>query len=241
MNAHAAPASLLLITLGSFLLLAASTTASAADPSDFLPPADHHSLYNSDMPAGVVGRARLQRRGPVQNYYQPVKFAGPDGAKFSLANGPVMNESSPNLMAGLLIGGVYRFRVTEIPQYEGVELYPTVELIDRMYPPAGLATSFPIPITLDQVDLEAALDGKLVTRVVYLEDPQTAVPLLQKPQQVSTMDISRSEDALRAADRFGRPVAIIRIGSLTPPREPSLLPAFYFGYPSWAPIFQPEQ
>ena len=121
------------------------------------------------------------------------------------------------------------------------ELYPTVEIIDRTYPPEGLATSYPIPINLDQEDLEAAMQGRLVTRVVYLEDPQTALPLAQKSTDTTVMDVSESEDALHVADRFGRPVAIVRIGSVAPPRAETLKPQFYFGYPSWAPIFQNDQ
>jgi hypothetical protein len=213
----------------------------AAEPSDFLPPDRQHALYSADMPAGVVGRARLTRRGPVANYYQPVKFVGPAGTRFALPEGGTVGQGEANLMAGLLIGGVYRFRITGIPRTEGAELYPTVELIDRMYPPDGLATSYPIIVKIDEVDMQAALDGKMVTRVVYLEDPQTAVPLEQTDKQANVMDIGEHQDALGVADHYGRAVAIVRIGSLSPPRAPSLMPEFFFGFPSWAPIFQPEQ
>ncbi|NND96081.1 MAG: hypothetical protein HKN47_01990 [Pirellulaceae bacterium] len=213
----------------------------AAEPSEFLPPHGQHSLYSADMPAGVVGQARLNRRGPVANYFQPVAFSGPPGVRFALPNGANISESEENLMAGLLIGSVYRFQISGIPQQEGAELYPTVELIDRTYPPQGLATLYPIPIKIDETDMRAALDGHLVTRVVYLEDPQTALPLEQTAQQANVMDIAQHQDALKVADRFGRPVAIIRIGSLAPPRAPSLMPQFYFGFPSWAPIFQTEK
>jgi hypothetical protein len=81
----------------------------------------------------------------------------------------------------------------------------------------------------------------LVTRVVYLEDPQTAIALPGTPTDSRVMDLGDYQDALREADRLGRPVAIVRIGSVTPPTAPALLPQFFFGYPSWAPIFKPEQ
>jgi hypothetical protein len=55
------------------------------------------------------------------------------------------------------------------------------------------------------------------------------------------MDVSYYQDPLKEADRLGRPVAIVRMGSVTPPTAPDLLPHFFFGYPSWAPIFQPQQ
>jgi len=223
------------------ILSGSNRSASAAEPSDFLPPENQHALYSADMPAGTVGQARLTRRGPVANYYQPVKFVGPEGTRFALPQGVSIGQGEPTLMAGLLIGGVYRFRITGIPRSEGAELYPTVELIDRTYPPNGLATSYPIVLKIDEVDMQAALGGKMVTRVVYLEDPQTALPLEQTAKQANVMDIAEHQDALGVADHFGRPVAIIRIGSLAPPRQHELMPQFYFGFPSWAPIFQPEQ
>ncbi len=93
---------------------------------------------------------------------------------------------------------------------------------------------------LDQDDVDAAMDGKLVTRVVYLEDPQTATPLVQTTETNRPLEIAEDQDALEVADRLGRPVAIIRIGSLAPPSSPALLPEFFFGYPIWAPIVYAE-
>ena len=122
-----------------------------------LPPANAHPLVNGHLPPGVVGDTRLQSQHPIAGYFQPVKFSGPEGTRFSLPQGAAMAASESNLMAGLLIGSVYRFRITEIPDAPGAELFPTLELIDRTYPPPGLATLYPIPINLDQVDLDAAL------------------------------------------------------------------------------------
>ena len=151
-----------------------------------------------------------------------------------------MSPSKPMLMAGVLVGNVYRFKITGIPNAAGAELFPTLELIDRTYPPPGLATSYPIPINLDPIDLDAALDGKMVTRVIYLEDQQSAAPIPATPTNAHALDIAHYQDPLEVADRMGRPVAIMRIGSLAPPTAPALMPQFYFGYPTWAPIFQPE-
>ena len=223
------------------LLVATWVVSGNAQQTSTLPTGGYHPLLRADMPAGVVGQSRLIQPGPVVGYYQPVVFNGPDGTRFMLPLGDVVSEGEENLMAGLLIGKVYRFRVTGIPQAEGAELYPTVELIDRTYPPANLATSYPIPITLDQDDLNEALAGKMVTRVVYLEDPQTAIAVSQDPQTSGVLDVGEKDDALRIADKFGRPVAIVRLGTVAPPTQQMLLPQFYFGYPSWAPIYQSEQ
>jgi hypothetical protein len=211
----------------------------AAEPSAYLPAAGQHRLQTADLPPGVIGQARLQGRGPVPGYCQPVAFSGPEGVRFALPAGAAMMPGEPGLRAGLLVCMVYRFQITGIPGAPGAELYPTVEVIDRTYPPPGMALRYPIPINLDQTDLEAALDGRLVTRVITLEDPETAIPLAQKPTSSAAIDIAEYQDALEVADRFGRPVAIVRIGSLTPPRAAELLPRFFFGYPAWAPVDEP--
>ena len=64
-------------------------------------------------------------------------------------------------MVGLTIGPVYRFRVTEIPGQPGLEIFPTVELIDRLYPPPGQALRFPVPIELTQDELLMAAEGRV--------------------------------------------------------------------------------
>jgi hypothetical protein len=210
--------------------------ANAADPSDYLSNTGRHRILSGDMPPGYLGQARLAGRGLVSGYFQPIALTGPKGTRFALTRNGGYDEGTELLQAGLLVGSVYRFQVTRIPLMEGAELYPTLEVIDRTYPPPGLATRYPIVINLDQEDLESALAGKMVTRVIYLEDPQTAVPMQQTPITNRPVDIAENQDALEVADRLGRPVAIVRIGSLAPPRTPALMPGFFFGFPAWAPI-----
>lgn len=212
--------------------------ASAADPADYLGNTGRHRPLTGHMPPGALGQARLSGRGPVAGYFQPVKIRGPKGVQFTLSQSGTFTDEQPELFAGLMIGAVYRFRITRIPLLEGAELYPTVEVIDRTYPPNGLAWKYPIQVQLDQEDLDSALEGKMVTRVIYLEDPQTATPIVQKPETQRPMEISADQDPLEVADRMGRPVAIVRIGSVTPPTSPVLMPSFVFGDPPWTPGIQ---
>lgn len=234
-------------------VLATSTASTAAEPSQYLSSNGQHRLFNGAMPPGAIAATR-QMAGPggtaamgVQApYYQPVQIRGPQGVRFALPQMGSFQDPEPGLMAGLLVGQVYRFQISGIRGAEGAELFPTLEMVDRTYPPPGLATRYPIIVTIDEEDLQAALDGQLVTRVIYLEDPQTAVPLAQEPTTDSDtggetpIDVSQFQDPLQVADRLGRVVAILRIGSLAPPRSHELAPQFFFGYPTWAPIFKPE-
>jgi hypothetical protein len=98
------------------------------------------------------------------------------------------------------------------------EVYPTVEVIDRLYPPAGLALRYPIPIELTEEELNLAADGSFVTRVIYLEEPSTALPVRQYEEQ-PWVEAPRGVDPLVMADEMGRPVAILRIGGRLPQRS----------------------
>jgi hypothetical protein len=123
------------------------------------------------------------------------------------------------LVAGLLIGQVYRLRVTGIPQQEGQEVYPSVEVIDRIFPPVGKEFAFPIPIELTQEELEMALAGKFVTRVIYLEEPESALPVAERPGQQSYFEAADGDNPLDVADSLGRPMAILRMGGRVPDAE----------------------
>lgn len=229
------------VAVVTLVFVSLNSIAAGADPSDYLGQNGQHRLFSSDVPPGVLGQARLAGRSPIGCYCQPVAISSSVGARFALPQSGTFVNPNQTLQAGLIVGSVYRFQITSIPGAEGAELYPTIEVIDRTYPPPGLATRFPIEVMLDQDDFDSALQGRLVTRVIYLEDPQTASPIPQTPQTARPLEIAEYQDALETADRFGRPVAIVRIGSVAPPRTPELLPGFFFGYPSWAPIYQPEQ
>ncbi len=134
------------------------------------------------------------------------------------------------MTAGLLIGAVYRLRVTGIPLQEGFEVYPTVEVIDRPYPPRGKEFKFPIPIELTQEELELALSGKFVTRVIYIEDPETAAPVAREGNEQAYFEVDDGENPLDVADSLGRPVAILRMGARVPsPGGPDA--AFLYGSP----------
>jgi hypothetical protein len=141
---------------------------------------------------------------------------------------------APSVHAGLLQGQVYRLRVTNIPNHEGEELYPTIEVIDRTWPPPHMAHRFPIPVVLSNDDLEQALIGRFVTRVIYVEDPRDALPVAQVPGVPDGFDVRPGDDPLRVADGLGRPVAILRIGGRTP--EDASRPSMQFLFN--CPVFQ---
>lgn len=176
-----------------------------------------HYFQDARLPLGAVGRGQLMRFQRMRGYPQPVEFLAPRGVRIAAAAGSGFEPPRPApYKVGLQVGHVYRFQVTSIPLHPGEELYPTVEVINRLHPPAGREWRFPVPIELTQEELEFALDGRYVTRVIYLEDPAMALPVRQQGTQQRYFEAARGRDPLRVADELGRPMAILRIGSRVP-------------------------
>jgi hypothetical protein len=170
------------------------------------------------------------RGGPLSGFCQPVEIRAPHGTRISPAAGSTFLEGRQDrLLVGLAIGPVYRFRVTEIPGQPGLELFPTVEVVDRLHPPPGQMLRFPIPVELTQDELVSAAEGSYLTRVIYLEDPSLALPLDEQDQQ-RWVEARPGEDPLVVADHLGRPMAILRLGGRVPEAD-EVDPAFVYGAP----------
>ncbi len=99
------------------------------------------------------------------------------------------------------------------------------------------APARPDPIEISEEEIEIALQDRMVTKVIYLEQPDLAKPI----EQVSgtlTEDVSPRADLLKVADMKGRPMAILRIGGRVPdPHSPadefySRSPIFFLNSPS---------
>lgn len=190
-----------------------------------------HYFHSSRLPPGTIGPGQLLRGGPLAGYFQPVEIRGPAGLEVSVAQDGQFEPSQPTpARFGMLIGPVYRLKLTRIPRNEGQEVFPTIEVINRLYPPQGLEAQFPIPIHFTLEELEIALSGRLVTRVIYLEDPQSALPVQDSPDFQRYYEVRADQEPLQVADRLGRPVAILRMGSRTP-EDDADLQRFLFACP----------
>lgn len=187
----------------------------------------YHQPLSQHSPPGQTAAWMNAIRNYDATWLQPLQVEVPGGGQvdvFSGGNQPVGTGYSP-MLAAVSAGHVYRLRVSGMPDYPGLEIFPSVELVDHLHPPAGRENDFPIPIILTDKDIRLAESGQLVTRVIYLEQPQIAQQLdplhREVPQAVEPQD-----NALWEADRLGRPMAIIRVGG----RRPSInSPQSFFG------------
>ena len=194
-------------------------------------------LLDARQPPGTVARSQIARKTPGVGTFQPVSISGPENLRIGLArDGQFLPSIEAPVVTGMLVGSVYRFRVTNIPFQPGAEVYPTLEVIDRVFAPAGKEHRFPIPVVITAEDLRLALGGALVTRVIYLEDGEIAEPIAYTPGTQRTTTVGPMTNALQTADQLGRPVAILRIGSRVPNDLTGDLTGFMYGCAPWIPL-----
>jgi hypothetical protein len=194
-------------------------------------------LLDANGPPGFVASSQAARGVPSIGTFQPVAIQGPEGLKVALArDGFFLDNIDAPVTTAMMVGATYRFRIANIPFKPGVELFPTVEIIDRLHAPAGREHRFPIPVEITREDVELALRGALVTRVIYLEDSEIAAPVSYPAGQRPSVTVAAHENALQRADQMGRPVAILRIGSRVPSAGAFDMNGFLYGCPPWSPL-----
>jgi hypothetical protein len=207
--------------------LAVSLGTSSLVMAQQYPPVDgRQSPFNQMTPPGMAAQwsANVGRGRPVQ--FQPVRVSLPAAGTvtfYEAAGRPI--EAAAPAQVGLIVGNVYRLKVSGLENFPGLDFYPSIELMDRLHPPTGREEDFPIDFEFTEEEFEWAANGRLVTKVIYLEQPER-VPtlLLNSLQRIQTIEPSRN--ALAEADSLGRPMAIVRLGGRTPdPLRPD--PSFF--------------
>jgi uncharacterized repeat protein (TIGR01451 family) len=143
-----------------------------------------------------------------------VRFTGPAGMHVTFYQGnPTGHDHAAPVAVGLRPGYIYRVKLSGFADHPGVTLYPTLELRGSLALRPGMtAAAYPAPVVLTEADVRAALSGALITKVVYLENPDKAVPIGTSPDQVLETDLPATLDPLAEARERGRPMLIVRLG-----------------------------
>src|SRR5262245_6313333 len=143
-----------------------------------------------------------------------VRFLGPQGMHVTFYQGqaPARDLAAPAAV-GLRPGYVYRVRLHGMSDFPGIALYPSLEVRGSLkLPPTMNPADYPAPITLTETDIRSVQAGTLVTKVIYLENPERATPAAAEPGQVLEADVPSNRDPLDESRRYGRPMAILRFG-----------------------------
>jgi hypothetical protein len=110
-------------------------------------------------------------------------------------------------------GGIFRLKLTEIQGREGVELYPTLEIGNASYRTAAYLAHNAIAVQFTEEDLDQALSGNFVTKVIYLPDPEFQGDAISGIDTLVSTRLEPGMDPIVEADRRGSILAVVRIGN----------------------------
>lgn len=171
--------------------------------------------YGANAHAVMAGApAALPAPAPVL----AAKFLAPKGVRVAAYPGtPLSRLHDTPAVFGLRPGYTYRFELTNLPYHPDESLYPEVEVHGVLVPRPGMRyMDYPVPLVFSLLDVERALAGAVVTKVVYLEDPEKAIPAEIPPDAPVEIPEDTERLALRAARENGRLMAVVRLGNRKP-------------------------
>ena len=187
--------------------------------------------------AGVAGRGTSGRRcgAPRRRRRRPPPASRPmsrscdsrvRGGRRSRSSDPTptpvpQGDGGGLLTVGLKRGVGYRLRIANLPERPGVELFPVIEVVGHLHRPEGIDPGkYPIRVIFTFEDLDTVINqSRLVTKVIYLEDPDQALPFRMPKDQIPMVSLNPAENPLRVAAALGRPMAIVRLGGRRPTLE----------------------
>jgi hypothetical protein len=157
--------------------------------------------------------------GPVVGLPGPtaqIWFAQPEGAQVrwdvgmmgGFVSAPLVTPGRQNFP----MGGIYRLKLTNIEGRPGVELYPTLEISPATPRTIAYLEHNAIPIQFTDEDFAQVLAGNMVTKVIYLPDPEFQELVAGVETLVSTR-LDPGLDPIVEADRRGAILAIVRMGN----------------------------
>ena len=179
--------------------------------------ADRYFPLRHDMPPGDAARMHAFSRRVQHVELQPVEVTLPSTGKVTFFHGAALTpiETPAPGQLKVLSGYTYRLRISHMPEFPGIELYPTVEVLDQLRPPAGQENNFPIPIMITEEEIRTVLQGRMIKKVIYVEQPQVASSLNpQSPEAIE--DFAAETNLFVEADKRGRPLLLLRLGGRQP-------------------------
>jgi uncharacterized repeat protein (TIGR01451 family) len=161
----------------------------------------------------------LPMRGPSPLLF--IRFSGPPGLRATFYQGRAPSRTFPApVVVGMRPGYAYRVGLDGITDHPDLNIFPTLEIRGSLHlSPKLTAAAFPATVHLTENDLAAVAAGSLVTKVIYLENPDRAIPKATRPGEILEEDVPRTTDLLEAARDRGRVMVLVHLGERVPTIE----------------------
>jgi uncharacterized repeat protein (TIGR01451 family) len=113
---------------------------------------------------------------------------------------------------GFRPGYIYRVKIDGLPGQKQ-PLYPTLEVRGSLcLTPHVNPAEYPAPLVLTETDVVHIFEGVFLTKAIYLEHPDCAVPEATRPGQLIERAADPGDDLLEESRHYGRPMVVVRVG-----------------------------
>ncbi len=158
--------------------------------------------------------------GPVYlNQRTSLKFVNPAGMKVTWQGpGGMFVEPAPfeaPAVYNFAQGGVYRLKLSGIPNRPGKMYYPTIEVYGATPKTVTYLSHSSVPLAFTDEDFEQVAAGNLVVKVIYLPDAVFQdLAVVGGADEVVSTRLEPGADPVAEANRRGTILAVVRIGNI---------------------------
>lgn len=145
-----------------------------------------------------------------------VRFAGPEGMQVFVSQGEIGGRDATPLTAPAKHNfhpGRHVLKLAAIPGRPGVQLFPSLEILQPGPDTVEFLDHTQISIQVTEEDLDQALGGNFVTKVVFLPAPEFQELTLAGVETLVSTRVDPGVDPVKEADRRGTILAVFRLGN----------------------------
>lgn len=153
---------------------------------------------------------------PAEMRTSQVRFLGPEGMSigWQIGSGFAENQLMAPASYNFTQAATYRLKLEKIPGREMPPIYPTL----HVYPAHPTTEAFlahnPIPIRINDEDLDQVSTSNFVTKVIYLPDAKYQELAVAGVTELVSTRLPLGQDPIMEADRRGTILAVLRMGNL---------------------------
>lgn len=155
--------------------------------------------------------------GPMVPQSTQIKFLGQPGMSVGWAVGDVIarNQRYVPGRADFPQSAVYQLVFGNIPGegWEGVSLYPTLEVRAAHPNTMSYLAHNTVPVEITNEDLEHVRSNNMVTKVIYLPDPQFQARAIAGVETLVSTTLDPGIDPIQQAEKMGTIMVVLRVGN----------------------------
>jgi hypothetical protein len=183
------------------------------------PPASQMAHPGPMVDLAYPGIMPMMAGPPVRSFQtetSQVRMTSPVGMSvgWQAGNGYAENQLTTPARYNFVQGATYRLKLTNIPDREGLVLYPTLQVYPTHPTTDAYLSHNSIPVELTDEDLDQVESNNFVTKVIYLPDAKYQELAIAGVETLVSTKLQPGVDPVAEAERRGTIMVVLRMGNM---------------------------